>query len=103
MIDDLFQKVDLLLCPSMATVPVLLKDFSPQGIIPRERVQTLLRLTAPFNLTGSPTISVPCGFSTQGLPLSLQLIGRHGEESTVMQAGYAYEQATEWHKQRPPV
>ena len=67
-----------------------------------ERALNLLRLTAPFSLTGNPVISLPCGFNRGGLPLSIQIIGRRGEESTVMQAGYAYEQATEWHKQRPP-
>jgi len=103
MLDDILQKVDLLLCPSMPSVPMLLKDFSPQGILSREGAGPLLRLTAPFDLTGSPTISVPCGFSAEGLPLSLQLIGRHDQEGLVMQAGYAYEQATEWHKRRPPV
>ncbi len=103
MVDELFQKVDLLLCPSMPVLPMELKDFSPYGVLSRESVRTLLRHTALFDLTGSPTISVPCGFSTEGLPISLQLIGRHGEEGVVMQAGYAYEQATEWHSRRPPV
>ncbi len=103
MLDDILQKVDLLLCPSMPTIPMLLKDFSPQGVLSRESARPLLRHTAPFDLTGSPTISVPCGFSTEGLPLSFQLIGRHDEEGMVMQAGYAYEQATEWHKRRPSV
>jgi amidase len=103
MLDDILQKVDLLLCPSMPTLPMQLKDFSPQAILSRENVGALLRHTAPFDLTGSPTISVPCGFSTEGLPISLQLIGRHGEEGLVMQAGHAYEQATEWHTRRPPI
>ncbi|MCS6926088.1 MAG: amidase [Candidatus Binatia bacterium] len=103
MLDDLLQKVDLLLCPSMPVLPMELKDFSPQGILSRDTVGPLLRHTALFDLTGSPTISVPCGFSAEGLPMSVQLIGRHGEEGVVMQAGYAYEQATEWHKRRPPV
>lgn len=103
MLDDLLQKVDLLLCPSMPVVPMPLTNFSPQAILSRESLVGLLRHTAPFDLTGSPTISVPCGFSADGLPLSLQLIGRHDEEGTVLQVGYAYEQATEWHKRRPPV
>jgi amidase len=101
MLDDLFQKVDLLLCPAMPTAPMSLQDLPLQGIIPPERLGKLIRFTVPFNLTGSPTISLPCGFSAAGLPLSLQFVGRHGEEGTVLQAGYAYEQATEWHKRRP--
>jgi amidase len=103
MLDDLFQKVDLLLCPSMLTLPMLLKDFPPDAVLSAESTIALLRHTAPFDLTGSPTISVPCGFSTEGLPMSLQLIGRHDEEGLVMQAGHAYEQATDWHKRRPAI
>jgi len=102
-LDEVFQKVDLLLCPSMATPPMLLKDFPPDAKLSREGALGLLRHTAPFDLTGSPTISVPCGFSTEGVPLSLQLVGRHDEEGLVMQAGYAYEQATEWHRRQPTV
>jgi len=101
MLDDILQKVDLLLCPSMPMPPMLVKDFRPDAPLSREASLGLLRHTAPFDLTGSPTISVPCGFSTEGLPLSLQLIGRHDEEGLVMQAGYAYEQATDWHTRRP--
>jgi len=101
MLDDVLQKVDLLLCPSMPMPPMLTKDFRPDAPLSREASLGLLRHTAPFDLTGSPTISVPCGFSTEGLPMSLQLIGRHDEEGLVMQAGYAYEQATDWHTRRP--
>jgi aspartyl-tRNA(Asn)/glutamyl-tRNA(Gln) amidotransferase subunit A len=57
----------------------------------------------PFNLTGLPTLALPCGFSAAGLPLSLQLSGRPFEEATVLRAGHAYEQATDWHTRRPPV
>lgn len=101
MVDNLWQDVDLLLCPSMSNVPVPLKDFSPQAPLSRKAAAGLLRHTALFDLSGSPTISVPCGFSSDGMPLSLQLVGRHSEEGIVMQAGRAYEQATEWHTRQP--
>jgi aspartyl-tRNA(Asn)/glutamyl-tRNA(Gln) amidotransferase subunit A len=55
----------------------------------------------PFNLTGSPTLALPCGFSSTGLPLSLQLAGRPFEEALVLRVGHAYEQATAWHTRRP--
>jgi aspartyl-tRNA(Asn)/glutamyl-tRNA(Gln) amidotransferase subunit A len=57
----------------------------------------------PFNITGLPTLALPCGFSPTGLPLSLQLSGRPFEEETVLRLGHAYEQATPWHTRRPPV
>ena len=59
--------------------------------------------TPPFNLSGLPALALPCGFSSAGLPISLQLTGRPFEETTVMRAGHAYEQATDWHRRRPPV
>ncbi|WP_026695280.1 Asp-tRNA(Asn)/Glu-tRNA(Gln) amidotransferase subunit GatA [Peribacillus kribbensis] len=57
-------------------------------------------LTIPVNLAGVPGISVPCGFSN-GLPIGLQIIGRHFDESTVYRAAHAFEQATDFHKQKP--
>lgn len=60
-------------------------------------------LTIAVNLAGLPGLSLPCGFDTEGLPISLQLIGQAFGEETVLQAGYAYEQATEWHTARPPI
>jgi aspartyl-tRNA(Asn)/glutamyl-tRNA(Gln) amidotransferase subunit A len=58
---------------------------------------------APFNMSGLPALALPCGFTQTGLPLSLQLAGRPLDEATVLRAGHAYEQATEWHRRRPPV
>jgi aspartyl-tRNA(Asn)/glutamyl-tRNA(Gln) amidotransferase subunit A len=59
-------------------------------------------LTIPVNLAGVPAISVPCGFD-KGLPLGLQIIGRHFDESTVYKVAHAFEQATDFHKQQPEV
>ncbi len=58
-------------------------------------------LTIPVNLAGVPGISVPCGFGTNGLPLGLQIIGKHFDESTVYRVAHAFEQATNYHKQKP--
>jgi aspartyl-tRNA(Asn)/glutamyl-tRNA(Gln) amidotransferase subunit A len=55
----------------------------------------------PFNLSGLPALALPCGFTSDGLPISLQLAGRPFDEATVLRAGHAYEQATEWHTRRP--
>lgn len=57
--------------------------------------------TISINLAGVPGISVPCGFTSGGLPVGLQIIGKHFDEETVLKTAYAYEQATEWHTKKP--
>ncbi len=59
--------------------------------------------TISVNLAGVPGISVPCGFTSQNLPVGLQIIGRHFDEEAVLKIAYAYEQATEWHMRRPEI
>ena len=56
-----------------------------------------------LNMTGLPLLQVPCGLSTAGLPIGLQIIGRLWDETGIMEVGHAYERATEWHKQRPAI
>ncbi|GAA5315516.1 MAG: amidase [Candidatus Pelagadaptatus aseana] len=97
-----FLQVDMLLCPSAAGPAPSLEEFPPQMILPPEIIGPIVMYQAPFNFSGSPTISVPMGFSQSGLPLSLQLVGRHCEESRIIQVAHAYEQATGWHKKIAP-
>lgn len=98
---ELFDQVDVIACPSMSVA-----SLPATGMPPDARALTgsnsLLHFTAPFNLSRNPTLSQPCGQSPAGPPPSLQLIGRHLGEATLIQTGAAYERATEWHKQRPP-
>ncbi|MBI4311301.1 MAG: Asp-tRNA(Asn)/Glu-tRNA(Gln) amidotransferase subunit GatA, partial [Chloroflexi bacterium] len=57
--------------------------------------------TAPFNATGMPAISIPCGFSAAGLPIGLQLAAKPFDEPTLLRAAYAYQQHAGWHEKRP--
>jgi aspartyl-tRNA(Asn)/glutamyl-tRNA(Gln) amidotransferase subunit A len=61
----------------------------------------MLRNTRPINMLGLPAISVPCGFTGDGLPIGMQIIGPPDGEEIVLRLAHAYEQATEWHKHGP--
>ena len=64
---------------------------------------SLLRFTRPFNFTGHPACALPCGFTAEGLPLGLQIVGRPFDEATVLRAADAYQRVTDWHTRRPPL
>jgi amidase len=63
----------------------------------------MIRYTAPFDLSGNPTIVVPSGFSPAGLPLSMQLVGKHLAEDSLAAAGHAFQRMTDWHLRRPAI
>lgn len=97
--------VDCMVCPSMSNAArpklvdpfVLETDADWAGLVMNDIH------TSPFNFSGSPTLSVPCGFSTDGLPLSVQFVGAPLSESTICRVGYTFEQATQWHDRHPLV
>ncbi len=97
-----FDDFDLLACPSVPVPPPPVAIFSDSTPIDWARFEPLLAFTAPFDCSGNPTLSLPCGFTDDGLPLSLQLVARAFDEESVLRAGHAYERATEWHTRRPP-
>ena len=91
-----FQDFDVLLLPSTPiTAPFI------EGNDALEQARRLTRFTAPFNLTGLPAISIPCGLCGNGMPVGLQIVSAAWKEKKLLQAAQAYEQATEWHRQRP--
>jgi aspartyl-tRNA(Asn)/glutamyl-tRNA(Gln) amidotransferase subunit A len=67
----------------------------------RAQEMIMLRNTRPFNVWGIPTISIPCGFTRDGLPIGLQLASGPGRGIVLLQAAQVYEQATEWHEKMP--
>ena len=93
-IATVFTGVDLVITP---TVPRPAAPLAQSNIF----AAVGLRNTSPFNVLGLPTISVPCGFTTSGLPIGLQISGAPFAEPTVLALAHAFEQATEWHKRRP--
>ena len=102
--DSAMQRYDLLLTPTLATAAF------PVGQRPRvidgRQVEPDWGFTPfcfPVNLSGQPAASVPCGFSSEGLPIGLHIIGRRGDEATVLRASAAFEQARPWADRRPVV
>ena len=102
---DALEKVDVLVLP---TGPVTAPPVeSVPGIESKEHSLTGLAgrisFTGPFNLAGTPAISVPCGFSAAGMPMGLQIVGKPFDEETVLRVAHAYEQNTDWHNCRAPI
>jgi len=97
-----FEPADVLACPGAFMQPPpadALDPYSPFS----PAIAPFLRFTAPFNFSGNPTLSVPAGFSEDGLPHGIQLVGPLLGEALLCQVGHAYEQATAWHRRRPPI
>jgi aspartyl-tRNA(Asn)/glutamyl-tRNA(Gln) amidotransferase subunit A len=101
-IREVWGEVDALVAPVIAE-PAPPLTFAIEGDVQTivERQGRLSRLTRPFNGLGMPALSLPCGFSTAGLPLAFQLVGRPFDEATVLRLGHAYQRATDWHRRMP--
>jgi aspartyl-tRNA(Asn)/glutamyl-tRNA(Gln) amidotransferase subunit A len=103
MMEQALDSVQLLLTPTLpVTAPRIDEEYVRMGKVRADIRPILLSLTRPANLSGLPALSLPCGFSSEGLPIGLQLIGRRCDELTILRAGYAYESATSWHNRFPP-
>jgi amidase len=94
--------VDLIALPAMPTAPM---TIARRAELRRDAgtANRVLLFTAPFDLSGSPTITLPGGLASSGLPIGFQLVGRHLDEALLLRAGHAFQQATDWHLARPPV
>jgi aspartyl-tRNA(Asn)/glutamyl-tRNA(Gln) amidotransferase subunit A len=105
------EQVDVIFAPAAGTEANTIEEDQLTDRIPMREVpagtvslwEILWRMPSPANLTGVPALAMPCGFSAAGLPLSLQIMGRHFGEATLYRVAAAYEQATDWHMRRPPI
>ncbi len=96
--------VDCFVCPSMSNT-ARSKSANPFELDLKEWKRLVISdiFSKPFNFSGVPTLCVPCGFSSEGLPISLQFIGRQLAEGEILRAGHAYQLATEWHNEHPRI
>ncbi|GBE31192.1 glutamyl-tRNA(Gln) amidotransferase subunit A [bacterium BMS3Bbin05] len=92
-----FEEVDIIATPTSPTTAFKIGEMISDPL--QMYLSDILTISA--NLAGVPAISVPCGFSSEGLPVGLQITGRHFDEESILKVAYAYEQSTEWHKRRP--
>jgi len=103
-VDQVFARLDVLLAPTTPTAATAVGQSEVRigdGSFPVR--PSLIRYTRPFNLTGHPAASVPCGFTTDGLPIGLQIVGRPFDEATVLRVADAYQRLTDWHTRRAPL
>jgi amidase len=96
----LFQGIDLLIIPAQNIASPTLAQMATLGQDPAALL-ALMRFTSPFDMSGSPTITLPCGFTPKRTPIALQLVARHMEEDLLVRAGRAYQRETRWHRTFP--
>ncbi len=100
--ESAFPGVDAILAPAVPIAAPLIGEGEVMMEGHKETVRSaLVRLNRPANLTGHPAISIPCGFTRDGLPVGLQLIGPKWGEATLLAIAFAFEQATDWHSRNP--
>jgi amidase len=100
-INSLFGQIDALLTPVQPLPPLTLETIRTLGTQP-QLIAKLQRYTCPFNMSGHPSITLPGGFSSEGMPMGFQLIGAAFREDTLVRAGAAFQSVTNWHRRRPP-
>jgi len=101
-LNKLLASVDLLLMPVMPQAVWSLQALAAAGREP-DAVAARLRFTAPFDMSGHPTLTLPGGMTRQGVPVGFQIVSHAFDEAGILAAGYAYQEATDWHRRRPPL
>jgi len=99
-----FEHADVIVSPTLpAFPPPVGEEWVQSGDMREHIIDASLRFNIPYDLTGLPAITVPCGWSRDGMPIGLQIAGPAFQESTILKAAYAYEQASDWHREEPSV
>lgn len=96
----MFQDIDLLLIPVTGVASPTWERMNQMGV-DADLMSAILRYTCPFDMTGSPTITLPGGFTSAGMPVGFQFVARDFNEAMLVRAGHAFQQATDWHRRHP--
>jgi len=94
--EEVFVRYDILLAPTCGVAAPIIEQS--EGV---ETTRLLTRFTYPLNFAQVPVLSIPCGFTEEHMPIGLQVAARHWQEALVLRVAWAYQQATDWHLQRP--
>jgi aspartyl-tRNA(Asn)/glutamyl-tRNA(Gln) amidotransferase subunit A len=97
--EDAFKRCEVILTPTAPTAAFRLGEKTEDPLT--MYLSDIFTISA--NLAGIPGVCLPCGFTQSGLPIGLQLLGKPFDEATLLQVAFAYEQATEWHRRKPPL
>ena len=100
---NVFENIDVIGCPTMTTppFPITLEEmYGPTFLLDDPHWG---RFTVPYDFSGAPTISLPCGQNGAGVPLSIQFVGKHLSEPLLCRLGHTFEQTTQWHNLRPNI
>ena len=99
--EKIFASADVIVTPTLPIPPPRIDSLQkPWGADSETAIASLTRFTRPFNIVGLPAVSIPCGFTADGLPIGMQIAGRAFDEATVLRVAYAYEQDAKWFHER---
>lgn len=96
----LFQEIDILIAPAQILASPTNATLQRMSEDP-EMLSGMLRFTCPFDMSGNPTITLPCAFTADGTPVGFQFVAPHMQEGLLFRAGHAYQRATDWHRRHP--
>lgn len=100
LMEPIFETVDLLVMSVQPYASLTLVELAAMVQEP-DKLSGLLRFTAPFDMSGNPTIMLPCGFTGHGTPFGVQFVARHFVADLLCRAGFAYQEGTDWHHKHP--
>ena len=101
-LETMFGSIDCMLCPTMPTPTPSLADMADYGADPAV-LNAIMRFTAPYDFSGSPTVTLPNGFDRAGMPLSMQIVGPKLGEAAIIRAATAFQSVTDWHTRHPDI